>query len=657
MTSDLYVYLPLDVGQEEIRLFILSPGHYDDPIQGVIRHTPLPELSYLPDNRLSLKELRASLVPPWRAFETVEHRYIFEEDEKDECSWNLAIALRHLRHRENPRTLWVDAICINQSDISDKNYQVPRMRFIYKFAQRTIFWLGPSSESSSHALSTLSHLGKQIEITVDDWRLRSAEATHPDWYHSRTTLPYSQETWQALDNLLKRPWFGRLWVIQEVKLSNRFALVQCGAETLSWSLFQRALRCLFYKTMPTAELTDRISGTTPFIYDSVTFAGILSRARQKGCSNPLDRVYGVLSLTPQCIADKLHVDYSLSPADVFKQSFLADLKQIGRLDFLQYVSLERVTANLPTWVPDWAFPPKFAKRRYYSSFCSGFSAAHAQNHSSRLLDVVGIKIATVETTSPLLTDDLDQVSHVIRQFDPPALEGINYINGDSSLDCFVRTLTMGLIKDLYPLSDAFGSLEHWKKILKKLATNDTDFQSDGSTSRLRYILAEIQGRMMVTPQEGYFGLASDGVQRGDEICVVLGCHMPIVLRPLLPMANPTGNEYEVIGVCYVDGVSHGESLLGPIPTPWQLRIIFDDLGIFTPQFVNADSGETTFEDPRLATVPRDWEELEAIRSPGDPTLFKRFHNKISGEIINSDPRMSPEALEQRGVKLQTFTLV
>ncbi|KUJ17731.1 HET-domain-containing protein [Mollisia scopiformis] len=50
--------------------------------------------------------------------------------------------LAKLRHRDEPRCLWVDAICINQSDIAEKNSQVRLMPHIYRKATTVIVWLG-----------------------------------------------------------------------------------------------------------------------------------------------------------------------------------------------------------------------------------------------------------------------------------------------------------------------------------------------------------------------------------------------------------------------------------------------------------------------------------------------------------------------------------
>jgi hypothetical protein len=55
---------------------------------------------------------------------------------------NLFIALKHLRNAEEPRVLWIGAICINQEDIEERGKQVQIMSKIYSNAIRVLVWLG-----------------------------------------------------------------------------------------------------------------------------------------------------------------------------------------------------------------------------------------------------------------------------------------------------------------------------------------------------------------------------------------------------------------------------------------------------------------------------------------------------------------------------------
>ena len=68
---------------------------------------------------------------------------------------NLATALRALRDPNRSRTLWVDALCIDQNNQMERGSQVKHMSQIYKLAQRVVVWLGPSTSTTSIAMSTL----------------------------------------------------------------------------------------------------------------------------------------------------------------------------------------------------------------------------------------------------------------------------------------------------------------------------------------------------------------------------------------------------------------------------------------------------------------------------------------------------------------------
>lgn len=71
---------------------------------------------------------------------------------------NLRDALRRIRHPEHPRQLWIDAVCINQSSIPEKNHQIPLMGEIYKNAEGVLIWLGEEAEESKMAFQLLSLL-------------------------------------------------------------------------------------------------------------------------------------------------------------------------------------------------------------------------------------------------------------------------------------------------------------------------------------------------------------------------------------------------------------------------------------------------------------------------------------------------------------------
>lgn len=76
---------------------------------------------------------------------------------------NLYSALRHMRSAEVVMPLWIDAICINQNNIVERNEQVQRMANIYRGASQLLIWLGDATPTSSLAFKTFQALGGAVE--------------------------------------------------------------------------------------------------------------------------------------------------------------------------------------------------------------------------------------------------------------------------------------------------------------------------------------------------------------------------------------------------------------------------------------------------------------------------------------------------------------
>jgi hypothetical protein len=142
---------------------------------------------------------------------------------------NLFLALQHLRQPDRPRYLWVDAICINQSDNSERSSQVRMMLEIYKRAFQVVIWLGPdTSEEGGLAVNFL-------EMLDDDFlRFLILEPQH-----SFECLVNLKRAYTAVFKLFERPWFRRTWIRQELA-AGRKVVVQCGLKAIPWSQFKRS---------------------------------------------------------------------------------------------------------------------------------------------------------------------------------------------------------------------------------------------------------------------------------------------------------------------------------------------------------------------------------------------------------------------------------
>jgi hypothetical protein len=128
---------------------------------------------------------------------------------------NLEIALQHFRYHHAVRRLWVDALCINQQDNEDRLHQVQLMRFVYQSAGRVLVWLGPSFENSDRAGAFLKIKGEEIQA------VERAGGSTP-------VGSFPPDAVKAVYDLMRRPYWYRVWVFQEVSLSLDDPLTGCG---------------------------------------------------------------------------------------------------------------------------------------------------------------------------------------------------------------------------------------------------------------------------------------------------------------------------------------------------------------------------------------------------------------------------------------------
>ena len=109
-----------------------------------------------------------------------------------------------------PTYYWVDALCVDQQNVLERNAQVARMSDIFHRASGVVVWLGREDEFTADALEVIH---KVSAIPETDWSsvpytsfYDSAEGTHS----SKPDLSYHD--WLGFIALINRPWFRRAWV-------------------------------------------------------------------------------------------------------------------------------------------------------------------------------------------------------------------------------------------------------------------------------------------------------------------------------------------------------------------------------------------------------------------------------------------------------------
>ncbi|EED16228.1 Ankyrin and HET domain protein [Talaromyces stipitatus ATCC 10500] len=217
-----YPYQSCVLGGDEIRLLNLRSGDAQEELVGnleVVKLTTTPE-----GEAHTLQQRYDTLSYTWGDQDPIEHIKIIHDNQQYRIRIrpNLHQALRHLRSHREDRYLWVDAICINQENEREKSSQVRMMSQIYNNSSCVCVWIGPEKDDSRKAIQFIkSRLG------------------HEDADQLLENVEYCHE-WLALSRLMRRPWFSRRWIIQEIALA-RTATLHCGTDWLPWEIFAEAV--------------------------------------------------------------------------------------------------------------------------------------------------------------------------------------------------------------------------------------------------------------------------------------------------------------------------------------------------------------------------------------------------------------------------------
>ena len=579
---------------------------------------------------------------------------------------NLAEALRYLRFKDKPRVMWIDAICVDQQNLEERGRQVQRMADIYRNAERVVIWIDPASDDSALAIETLKTLGSRIKV---NWTLLEMESSAGEDSHCGDlgfNLTYTNEIWTSIHSLIRRPWFKRLWIWQEVLLA-LMAVIHCGYETLDWNSFGKAIYCIHQKDSlgysVDLETWGDFDDILSHLYDLVITSRdnqpplqwLLEYTRACECNDPRDRIYALLNLshkTPALMG--LQPDYTQEPRDCYQEVVLRYLTREGTLNILAHCEWHGDIVSKPSWVPDWS-KPQVSRRITHGRTCFG-SRAKAKIAGKGVLIVTALYCAEICDIGRIIfageavvNTNYPDLIRVIRRLAQNFNFSTPYVDGSSVTEAFCRTLCVNDFSDGFlPAASAFPdfylSLAYLQNILRELSS---EIEPYGPFLNLvRYYL---NGRHLFTTKEGYIGLAPQAVETGDRVCAILGCQLPMLLR------SEGDERYVVIGDCYIHGLMNGEALLGQLSQEWRYAIIYVDRVGHVPGFVNQQTGENVFEDPRFGQLPPGWR-LEDEERRADWNNW--FVNDETGEEMYwpQDPRMTAEALSARSVPLQEFLL-
>ncbi len=626
-----YSFCPLD-DFTQIRILELFPGKAEQGIECGLRRRPLKAHSKENDPAVDYEALSYT----WGEEKDTEQIHIWtmgvpsQRGYTKKVTRNLWLALRALRRPKDSRTLWVDALCIDQNSNSERNHQVSMMDKIYQESTEVCVWLGEATPEYVQAIRFI----KQINIETFD-NLAHDGKNSPEWV--------------ALHSLMKMPWFSRRWIVQEVALAAR-AKLYCGEDWVDWERFKIAVSLFnsaesrdqaISRTLNTmaisgyrpdylgdinslaatrlVQLTSNIyrrSGTmnaTKTGRKLLTLEALISNLTAFEARDPKDTFYAILNLAKDIIPaqeeDKetaqkqrtvgkwqqkenqeiIYIDYEKPVFEICK-------------DFLNHVF--KVDQSLDIicrpWVPEGAFPDNeespekqcpswlrtIAETAYGLRPDGTFMRAHAdplvgmpvlarRNYNAskpetkvkcKFPDRGGSYILAVDG---FIVDTVEEVHHHAMSGNIPYswLNAGGWKNKDQDPP---EALWRTLVGDR--ASTGLSPPDHWplalstalNQTVRKSPINTSQLITDRSTATsVREFLRRVQevawGRALIKTIHGYLGLAHEMVQKGDSICILYGCSVPVVLRRISGTDPDQNPGYRFIGECYVHDMMEGEA--------------------------------------------------------------------------------------------------
>jgi hypothetical protein len=374
-----YTYTPLERGH--IRLMNLEPA--------LDSHAPI-RFSFHKDQLSDLEARYEAMSYTWGEPKLIFPLYI-ENGTKVFVTQNLDCALRGVRLPTSSRTLWADAICINQNDNDEKALQIPMMAHIFRGANRVLAWVG-GGQDEERGMQLLNRLSR-TSAQNPDTQLQNLYSHVPSL--DETSLDTYLER-RPIRDFLSLPWFTRLWIIQEVVFNLDVTLL-CGASEITWVRLVTALRVLYDNLIQTTSFigNEKIealriigrlwkrhcminepqaqSSTTPS-QDSIL--DLVERFRLYGCSDARDRIFALYNMAnglretelPRFIYDigssnqqyvYMKIDYSLNIEETYQALAAACMKSGQKTTILNAVLSRQYKTGVedwPSWVPDWRKP-------------------------------------------------------------------------------------------------------------------------------------------------------------------------------------------------------------------------------------------------------------------------------------------------------------
>ncbi|KAI8937879.1 hypothetical protein NX059_005566 [Plenodomus lindquistii] len=301
-----YEYRHLDhQNGREIRL-IVFPGKDDEVLNCDIVHADL-------DN----KPVYEAISCTWATETGDAQRYqiAYCRGRSVHITKNCESALKAVRQQYRRRTVWIDAICIDQIHVEERNRQVNLMSSIYQTASQVLAYLGPGTTETRPALYRVMSLLETMSL--------KGNVEYPQSYDMRDDIR----------TLLQLLYFDRVWFLQELALVKLVTLL-AGNKKIAWTAVTAGSRRAIRRR-----------------------EGFWRSFREAGTAQPeIRETKSSLSLAwwSRKLKDALLVDYSLPPLELFTMVATHLLLSRESVEVLKHTSNQFLdSSSVPTWVPLW----------------------------------------------------------------------------------------------------------------------------------------------------------------------------------------------------------------------------------------------------------------------------------------------------------------
>ncbi|TRX95899.1 hypothetical protein FHL15_003041 [Xylaria flabelliformis] len=592
-----YKYQSLDSSRLELRLIRILPGEADEELRGTIVHEYLTSnpnyvaISYAWNDDNLFSDPDNSRGPD---------RLVVDDISFIPIGKNISSSLRQVRLVDNETdNMWIDAVCIDQGNLSERSAEVLHMRKIYQMARSVQIWLGPEKNDSGLALKLINHFPffacegdhSQPKPGSFTWmRSTDMEQMEHDLDSNET-----RKMWLAVSCLFERAWWNRTWVAQEATIANDIVFM-CGSATIDWWSIWMLLENLWAHS----DWTTRVipNGST-LLLTSAPARTILWMRQKQGTfdllqalyhlrpfqvSDPKDKIYGVLGLASDSESIVPQPDYAASPTQI-NISLLRSMTAVrGDLDWLTLLHSYDGSKDKPSWLLD------LGKRLSVVSMNTSRSMLGASKFGFKACGptIPSLEIDACALTCSLqgiLVDEIDGLGADYGHAFPPD----TLIQPGSKANAYNthREVYRAIWKTVVADQGFEGTIESWRapssvsqalnigdwffwnqhlqfgqrsiaEWVTRVDGNESDDKEEDLDRDLDYqfdrsFRSSVGGRRIFTTKHGYLGLADNSIQKGDRLYVFLGGRMPVILRAL-------GDGFRFICECYTHGIMFGEAI-------------------------------------------------------------------------------------------------